>query len=221
MPSTSLTNPYLWIGAAAAVLWCVGIAIALRRRDWMVAFCLICFGIFYGLIADLISIIGVDCAERLMYIPSIFFVILLARLIATLRRPLMLTAVCIIITLYSVRTVSYAWQWNDRLRLYQSALIDQPSSLRLHLLLAEELRLRGDFGRSAAVLAEARALQPDYFRLWLDSAITELASGNRVKAREYIMQAANLRPSIKMTRMYRDLLDPRSTSPTTTPSINP
>src|SRR5688572_5918687 len=38
-----LNDPYLWTGVAAAVVWCVAMAVAIVRRNGPVAFCLLCF----------------------------------------------------------------------------------------------------------------------------------------------------------------------------------
>src|SRR5205823_3758608 len=126
-------------------------------------------GLFYGVVSNVTALIGIDFAERLIYIPSMFFVMIIAALLARLRRGLMITFASIFLVLASVRTVTYAAQWNDRLTLYETSLARQPNSIRLHLLFAEELRNRQDFDQAERVLAEAREMLPDYYRLWLDS----------------------------------------------------
>ncbi len=119
MPHVSPRDPYLYLGFIAAAVWLIAFGAAVIRRGWLVAFCLLAFGIFYGVVSNIPTLIGVDFAERLMYIPSIFICILIAWLLARLRRTILVPAVSVIVILLSLRTVTYAWQWNDRLRLYE------------------------------------------------------------------------------------------------------
>jgi protein O-mannosyl-transferase len=216
MPQVRSDDYYLYIGAAAALAWLVAFVIALLRRALLLAFCLLSFGLFYGVVSNLTALIGIDFAERLIYIPSMFFVIIVAAALTRLRRRLMITLTSILLILASARTVTYAAQWNDRLTLYQTSLARQPNSIRLHLLLAEELRNRRNYDEAERVLAEAREMLPDYYRLWLDSAVLAYTAGRDDDARRFILKAADLRPSIRSSTLYRQILT-ASTRPTSSP----
>jgi len=217
-PAVSTADPYLYIGVIVTTAWLIAVVISLYRRRWLAASCLLLLALFYSVISNSVTIIGVNFAERLMYIPSIFFVILMARLLTSLRRRLMITAVATVLALYAVRTITYAWQWNDRLRLYEYSIVRQPQSLRLHLLLAEELRIRGQYDRAEELLARARAMDPDYWRLWHDAAVNQFEKGDFARAQDYAIRAARLRPSFRYSKIYRDILDRAATQPVTNPT---
>jgi tetratricopeptide (TPR) repeat protein len=207
MPTVSPTDPYLFIGIVSIVILTIAFIIAIRRRAYSIAFCLFAFGLFYSVASNLLTLIGVNFAERLMYIPSVFFLILIARVLATLRRPVLIPLAAGIVALLSCRTVAYAWRWNDRLRLYEYTLAHQPASLRLHLLLAEELRERHQYDRAEGILAQSRQMQPDYFKLWIDSALNQVEKGDRRRAYEFLIEANKLRPSVSHLDLYRQLSD--------------
>ncbi len=213
MPNVSATDPYLYIGLASLTIFGIAIIVALRRRADSVVFCLFALALFYGVVANVFTLIGIHFAERLMYIPSIFLLIVVARLFAKLRRPILVPLVAVIVVLLSVRTVTYAWQWNDRLRLYEYTLARQPESLRLRLLLAEELKERGQYERAEQTLARARDLQPDYFKLWIDSALNQVAKGDRRQAFEFLIEAQKLRPAVQSTAIFQELVREFSNQP--------
>jgi hypothetical protein len=228
MPTVSPTDPHLYIGFASILIAAVAFVITLRRRAYSIAFCLFAFALFYSVVSNMLTLIGVHFAERLMYIPSIFFLILIARLLAPLRRPVLIPLVTTIIILLSVRTVTYAWQWNDRLRLYEYTLARQPESLRLHLLLAEELKEHEQYDRAEEILARARQMQPDYFKLWIDSGHNQAAKGDRRQAFKFLLEAKNLRPSVQGTPLFQELAKEFMTqssathpSPASTPATLP
>ena len=221
LPSVSARDPYLYLGLIAITAWIALLIVALRRRRWLVACALMLLAIFYSVVANIATLIGVNFAERLMYIPSIFFLIIVARYLAGLRRRLMIVVVSIVLALLSLRTVTYAWQWNDRMWIYRHALEKQPKSLRAHLLLAEELRERKEYDRAEEVLARARGIEPDYWRLWLDSAVNQAAKGDRALAAKYISRAAGIRPSLRQSDLYQDLMTPPASLPATVPATVP
>ena len=73
-----MSDPYFYLGLMTMVLGLAGCAIAIRRRRWNALFCLISFGLLYGMVSNLPALIGINFAERLMYIPSAFACILAA-----------------------------------------------------------------------------------------------------------------------------------------------
>ena len=133
----------------------------------------------------------------------------------------MIVVVAVILVLLSLRTVTYAYQWNDRMWIYNHTLQKQPKSLRAHLLLAEELRERKEYDRAEEVLSRARAIEPDYWRLWLDSAVNQNAKGDRTLAMRFIVRAAQIRPSLRQSDLYNDLVTSATSAPATSPSTAP
>src|SRR5690242_18945157 len=100
--------------AAAAVL-------ARRRRAWTVLLLLFCAALTYFMVSN-VKIIGVVFAERLLYLPSAFVLILLAMAIARLLRRSATALVAALVLVWGLRTVTYAARWNDRLAFYERSV---------------------------------------------------------------------------------------------------
>ncbi|HEV2294295.1 MAG TPA: glycosyltransferase family 39 protein [Tepidisphaeraceae bacterium] len=187
-------DPYLYIGAIAAIACAVGLVIALRRRNGPVAFALLCFGMVYGLVGNIVTIIGTNFGERLMYLPSVFFAILVGVALARLPRAVLITAMSVIMGFASLRTFTYAERWNDRLAFMESQVRTQPTSVRLRLLLADELIRRKEYERADAVMAAAREVQPDYPKVWIQSAVVAFLLDDVDRAEALARRAVELDP---------------------------
>lgn len=138
-------QPYIYLGAAALAAWVIGTVWALRRRHRAVLFCLLALAISYGIISNSLVLIGTIFGERLMYLPSAFFLILISALLARLLRPALLTAVVLALaTLGSIRAFAYACLWNDPLALYLADLAAYPQSMHLHGMAVYQYLSRGD-----------------------------------------------------------------------------
>ena len=110
------------------------------------------------MVNNALTLIGINFAERLMYIPSAFLCVLAAIGLVRLPRRIAIVALTVVLVIFSLRTVTYAWRWNDRLRLYEMTLAEMPRNVRLYMVLAEELARRGDYDRASSVIAEGRDL---------------------------------------------------------------
>jgi hypothetical protein len=162
------------------------------------------------MVANLLTLIGTNFAERLMYIPSAFVCILGAMLVLKLpRRSGIALAACVIL-LFSVRTVTYAARWNQPIALFERGLADQPKSIRLYLLLCEEWERRGELERARRVMADAREQMPAYHRLWLVSARVEKNAGHFATARDFARRAQQLKPTQAGVQMLESIQDAES-----------
>lgn len=173
----SLRDPYLWLGSATILLWIAAVVWCGMSRRWMALFCLLAMAITYSMASNFI-VIGTDFAERLMYLPSAFFLILVAMVIGSFPAVLRTCSVLIILCLCCWRTFSYIERWNNRDSFYAYSLREQPKSVQLHMLVGfcawEENRLND----ALAVLHEGEKLAPDYWQLWKMSGATEERAGN-------------------------------------------
>jgi hypothetical protein len=212
-PHASWRDPFLYLGTAAALAWLSGIILCIRNGERVILFCLLEMAIFYSIISNALAIIGIGLAERLMYIPSIFFIIAVAALLTRLPRGVLVPFSAAILVLAAMRTVTYAWRFNDRLRMYETCLAQQPRSIRLHLMLGEELRQRRDFARAEAVLAEARDMQSDYWRSWMQSAAVALDAGDIDRAGRFFHRAAELHPTVTFMPLARLIQQRAATRP--------
>jgi hypothetical protein len=212
----SITDPYLYLGLATIVGGVMALAIALRQRAGVAAFCLIGLGLSYGLVSNVAMIIGTNFGERLMYLPSAFFLMLMAMTLARLRFRVLAAMMSLLLALGSARTVTYAARWNDRMSFYASSLRAQPRSVRLNMLLSEEYQRRGDLAAAEQMLARGRAVEPTYARVWLNSALLAVIQGKYDAAASYAREAHRLDPRVRNSELERLLNDWYSTSRPTT-----
>jgi hypothetical protein len=216
-PVARWSDPYLWAGAASLAVWFGLFALSIVRRAWPMMFCLLATGVMYGLVSNLLSLIGTIFAERLMYLPSAFFVILLGMGAARLPRRAAAAVLVVLLTLGSVRTFTYTQRWNDRLAFYEISLREQPGSAQLYLLLAAELRGRGELDRAEAVIAEARRRWPDYWLVLNYSALVAFDRGDLEAADFYSRRSAALEPNLQALGIGQMVYDARAaTQPATT-----
>ncbi len=201
------TDPYLWVGVAAAVAWAVGTAVAWRRRAGFPLFCLLAGAATYGLISNLVTLIGTIFGERLIYLPSAFLVLLagagLARLPAVPRAAILVA----VLVPMSVRTVRAAAEWNRPAEMTARALRDYPGSVMLHLLVAEYDHDAGRVTDETAVMDDACRRFPIDWVPWcararlaaaagdfplaeadMDHALTLTANGDMVAVRAFITE---------------------------------
>jgi hypothetical protein len=220
-PAVDLRDPFLYIGALAAAAWIIAAIAALLRRSAVVIFCLVGAALFYGVVGNLVSIIGIDLAERLMYLPSVFVCVLAALAIARLRPRAGAAVMIVLLALGSVRTFTYARQWNDPMALFQTALRHHPRAVRLQMLAAEELQRRGDLPQAQGMLAEARQEFPRYWKVWENSAAIALAAKDFTAAERFYRRALALNPSMQLSPVAKQLARHRAATapaPPTTPA---
>jgi hypothetical protein len=186
---------YLYLGIAAAVTGTAGAVVAWRRRAWSVVFLLGCAGLTYGMVAN-VMLIGVVFAERLLYLPSAFVLILVALGVAKLPARVAVVVTVALVATWGVRTVTYAARWNDRLGFYEASVAEQPRSARLRVLLATELLAKGDVARARRVVEEGLAVAPDYWKLWTTGAWVTVTEGRIEEARRMVKRAWELDPFV-------------------------
>lgn len=193
----SWSDPYLWIGVIGALAFAFACAFAWLRRSRAVLFCLLAFGLLYGMIANLVALIGTDFNERLMYIPSAFVCILAAVALLRLPRRSCLVISTIVIGLFAAHTVTYALQWNNPTALYRTAISHHPRAIQLYLLLAQERQRQGDSAGAGRILAKARDLEPNYYRAWLISAQAALDANDPQSAYQFAARSFDLKPTME------------------------
>jgi hypothetical protein len=209
-PVAHANDPYLWLGAAALLLWVALFVGAVRNRARSTVFCLLALGILYGLVGNVLTLIGTIFGERLMYLPSAFFLVLVGQMLARAPRKAGAAALAALLLLGSLRTVTYAARWNDRLAFYEAAAAEQPRSLQVHILLANELRERHMFARAEAVAAAARDLAPDHWEPYLYSAMIALDAGDLDRARSFALKCRSIQMSGQVQGLLADIQERRA-----------
>jgi hypothetical protein len=200
------SDPYFYAGIAAALLWVVLIVAAWRKRYWPLLFCLLGFAIAYGMVGNIIALIGTSMGERLMYLPSVFLVLSVAMLLSQLPRTALTLVVAIIVLLGAMRSFTYARRWNDRQQFYQWSIENQPRSVRLYALLWNEYASRGDWAGAAGVAARCRAAAPECWEAYVMSAEPMLEMGDYAGARSAVDEGLRHAPCMEL-RMLRGAVD--------------
>lgn len=190
-----LNDPFLWIGFTTAIVCLIAFLVALWKRTWLVAWCLVCMGFSYGIISNFPSLIGTIMGERLLFLPSVFFVILLAWLILKLPRRAAIGVLIVLVLLGSARTVIYAHQWNSRLSFYQTQTRENPKSVRTWWLLAEELDHRGQYTAALDATRQMQRIAPDYWISWTFAGEICMHAGQYNRALEYLNRAWHCKPT--------------------------
>jgi len=211
-------DPYFYIGIIAVTLWFSLCAIAIFRRNGAMLFCLFGVAFTYGLIGNIVTLIGTNFAERLMYLPSVFFLVLVAMMLSHLSARALGCAMVVILSLASLRTFTYARRWNDRLELYEQAVKDQPGAVRMQMALAKEYFDRGETEKTLRTLEEARRIMPEYARLWSFSAAIAMKMNDLDSASRYLKKAESIQLSMTILDLQQQLVEARAaTRPSTQP----
>jgi hypothetical protein len=218
----SRRDPYLWLGIATTVIAAAGLVWAIVRRAWSVALCLLAFGLLFGMVSNLLTLIGTNFAERLMFIPSAFLCILVAIGLARLPRRAMLAVLVVVVMLFATRTVTYAWRWDDRVRLYERAVAEHPENVRLWMILGEELSMRGRHEEALRAMARGREVEPGYYKIWSTSAMAALRAGRLDDVEPLAREAHRLQFTLTTGAILEELAKARAaTRPATAPSTAP
>jgi protein O-mannosyl-transferase len=211
-----INDPYLYAGIAVAVIYLAVLAALVVRRSPLsrpmraVLFCLLAAGALYGMVGNIVSLIGTNFGERLMYLPSAFLMIAASIILTRLPRSLCILITTIAIVLGSIRTFTYAREWNDRLRFYELTSAAQPKSVRLHMLVAVESLSQGKMGEAKEADRAGRESLPDYPDVWIQSATIALAAGEFDEADVYLKRAMEIQPSVKATHWQARVAEARA-----------
>jgi protein O-mannosyl-transferase len=203
-------DPFFWLGLVAVLLWLMIICVGWWRRDRLLLVVALLFAIAYAPVSNWPTIIGVNVAERLMYLPSAFFVILIAALLARLPRRAMIGAVTIVLVLFSLRTVTYAWRWNDRLAFYEYSAAVEPRSMKATLLALEECAGCGDLDAAERWARAAIAIDPKYDDAWLRLAGVLIDKGDFDGAQAAIDRARSIQMTTRVGTYEKRLAEKRA-----------
>lgn len=164
-------DPFLYVGIGAFLIWCLATAISWRRRNFAMLFCLLALALSYGMIGNVVALIGTIFGERLIYLPSAFFLLVVAMALSALNRRVVNTFLVAALVLGSVRTFVYAREWNDAVPFYREMIRVHPRSERPYALLWTWYQERGEwaapvdriraFRRALDVAIKARKTLPD------------------------------------------------------------
>ncbi len=136
--------------------------------------------------------IGTIKAERLLYLPSFGFCLMLGwgleQLWARWRNEQLRTLIALVFLFiclgYAARTYTRNFEWKNNFTLFQATAVTAPENVKAHVNLGIELAARGDFENGLAQINEALRIKPDYI-----SALTNRASITAQQAQLLTSQA--------------------------------
>lgn len=133
-------------------------AIYTIRKKETVSFGILFYLLTMAIVSNIFIVIGTVMADRLLYLPSLGFCLVVAVLLTRLlktepgenklkgvadfmkRSSKPLIAACLLLALYSFKTIDRIPVWKSNWSLYQSGVIDSPNSSRCHYLVGVELK---------------------------------------------------------------------------------
>jgi hypothetical protein len=190
-------DPYLYAGFAAALAFVLALISSLRRRNRPAAFCLIAAALSYAMISNAI-VIGAIFGERLMYLPSAFVLIWVAMQCSRVRPAALAAMMTAVLILGSIRTVTYAARWNNRSEFYRTSQAAQPRSVRLSILVGQELESEGRYDDAAKIAEAAAAETPDYWNIWYLCGLIEEDRHDYPKALSMYNKAFDLQKAVAL-----------------------
>jgi tetratricopeptide (TPR) repeat protein len=149
--------------------------------------------------ASNVLMIATIFGERLMYLPSAFFVILVAAAITRLPRAGGNVLLVALLCLGCVRTWTYVERWNNRDAFYEYSLRQQPKSLMIHILLADADYDDNQLATAARIMDEAESLYPGYWESWKMSALIDEKAGDWPKAARDWKRSFDLHPMMALS----------------------
>jgi tetratricopeptide (TPR) repeat protein len=213
----TLAEPLVLAGAALVLGSCVGGFLLLRR--WPVAgFALLAAAISFALTSNLVLFIGTLLAERLLYMPSVGFCLLLGALVASAGRTrfarMAVVASLGLCALASWRTTVRIPDWRDDLTLYRSAAAVSPRSARIRYNLGNVYLRAGRFAPAEQEYRTALSIYPDFTDAIANLGMALLQQGRAREALEFLARAVQRMPGnaevvVNLGSAYRAAGDPR------------
>lgn len=160
--ATTPADPRVLAGAAVIVA-AATLAVWGWYRQRTVCFAIAFAALTFSIVSNLVVLIGTVMGERLLYLPSAGFCLLLAVGIATIGRGTRGTAVltAIVVALYAARTVERNTVWRDAPTFFQAMVADAPRSARSHRELGLALSEQNRSDEAVAEMETSLRLAPD------------------------------------------------------------
>jgi len=194
---TTLFDPMAWSGLTAFVLLTV-FAIRGAKKGSFVAFGVIFFGITYALVSNTLILSTIIFAERLLYLPSVGFCLVVAVwLVPWLNGPrgkVVWVGFAALILLLGMRSMARDMDWSSESDLMRSSLEARPQSAKLHSKLGKIALDEGDLERARHELETAVSIYPNNTLTLLNLGIVEQLEGNLSEAERLFWQADSTLP---------------------------
>ena len=194
-PPQSFADPFLWLGIGVLIALVAAVVHAWRLRWAGGLFLLGGLALTYLPGANFVTIVGTVFGERLLFLPSFFAVAYAVSLASRVGMPRRATAgiAVLVVTLFSLRTVTYVVRWNDRRAFYEYQTEVQPRSVRVWLLAFDEALEAGDARAATFAARRATEVAPDYWNSWIAAADAGILAGDFEAARAAAERAKEIK----------------------------
>lgn len=158
-------------------------------------FCILFYAISFIPASNIFVTVGFVVAERILYLPSVAFCILFARLFGKLEQIMTSknigyipnSSISIIVILLLIKSYKRSKEWRNELDLYESGLLVCPFNAKIHYNIAKIMAENGDTDRATTNYINAIRLNPNY-----EQALNNLANiylkNNRSKEAERLLR---------------------------------
>ncbi|HWY09291.1 MAG TPA: tetratricopeptide repeat protein [Candidatus Acidoferrales bacterium] len=187
------TLPPAVLAASVLALWIW--AIWTKRKEWVLAGAIYLVG--FSVTANILVPTGTIMGERLAYLPSAGFCLLVALAFIRLgysNRKLATAAFAILVAALAMRTVVRNRDWRDNFTLFSAAVRAVPGSARAHAGLGGEYLRRDQLQEARREFQTSLSIYPDFSDVWNSSGIVETRLGHDQEALRLFQK------SLEMTR---------------------
>jgi len=179
--------------ASAGIVFLWGWAVFRHHAKWAVASTIYLVG--FAVTSNLFFPIGTIMGERLAYLPSVGFCLLVALLWKRLEsfQPRLAWALLImVLAALSLRTVLRNRDWHDNFTLYSAALQVVPGSAKMHNGIGVEYARRGELNSARREFETALAIYPAYPEALESFGLLESITGKDQESRRHLEAALAL-----------------------------
>ncbi len=201
--ATSLLDMRAWAGVAV-VTGMLALLIASCRRQFAVAFAILAFFGTYVVVSNTLFLSTIIMAERLIYLPSAFFLLVLVltsslvvAFAGTRLRQLLGIGIAAVILLYATATVVRNQDWLTPLSLYRAAVAEAPRSAKSRHLLGNELMAQGLLTEAVDELVIGASIDPTNFVLRTNAARGLAQMGRYSEALPHLEAALTAHPGYR------------------------
>ena len=196
---------YILPAAAAAVfviaLWIW--TVLTRRSPWLLAGSL--YLVAFSVTANILVPTGTIMGERLAYLPSAGFCLLVALLWIRLeerQRSVAWAVLSAMLVALAARTVVRNRDWRNNFTLFSAEVRAVPGNARAHFNLGSEFDRLGQTGEARAEYAHAIRIYPDYPEAIENSGLLESRLGHDQDAQKLLETAVSLTPNSSRDRNF-------------------
>ncbi|MGB7848341.1 MAG: tetratricopeptide repeat protein [Candidatus Acidiferrum sp.] len=184
------------VPAAVATVFVLGLwiwAIRKQQKEWVLAGAVYFIG--FAVTANILVPTGTMMGERLAYLPSAGFCVLVALLWARLekhQRRLAWTVLALAVAALAVRTIVRNRDWRDNFTLFSAAVRAVPESAKAHAALGTEFMHRGQLDEAETEFQTTLRIYPSFVEAMVSYGIIESRLGHDGEALRLMQEALSM-----------------------------